>query len=197
MSGLSARQSRALAIGLLILVLLILIRVLLVPLWTSWRDYGSQIDALENRLAVYERAVSGLESSRERLAHLKAARPATDWYLNETTPALSAAGLQQLLHRQVSANGGQVISTQIIDRDEESPLEPVAIQVHLRGELVDLVGLLYTLESGRPVLFVDNLRILANPRRQPSTQRTNAQRQLPALDIRFDLIGYTGQERAQ
>lgn len=196
MNQLKPGQSRLLAVGLLVIVLLLLIRILLVPLWAAWSDYGSQIDALENRLAVYERTVTGMDENQKRLAELKARQPATDWYLSETTPALSAAALQQMLHRQVTTNGAQVISSQIIERDEDAPLQSVAIQAHLRGELSELVGLLYTLEDGRPVLFIDNVRILANPRRQVSRQRTNARAQLPALDVRFDLIGYTGWERS-
>lgn len=189
-------QSRFLAIVLLLVVTLLLIRVLLVPLWASWRDYGVRIEALESRLAVYERLAEGLPEAREHLSEIQSSQPTDDWYLAESTPALAAAGLQQLLHRQVSSGGGQVISTQILNRDDDAPLKSVSIQVHLRGELSDLVDLLYTLESGRPVLFVDNLRILSNPRRQTRSARTSQLRErlaaIPDLDIRFDLTGYAG-----
>ncbi len=197
MTVLKPGQSRFLAIAILVVVLLLLIRILLVPLWVSWMDYGARIETLENRLAVYERLAEGLPEARERLAQLQINQPSEDWYLNETTPALAAAGLQQLLHRQVAAGGGQVISTQTLNRDDDAPLQSVSIQVHLRGDLSDLVDLLYRLESGRPVLFIDDIRVLANPRRQ-ATLRTRSTRQnvpeIPALDIRFDLTGYTGRE---
>lgn len=192
-------RSRILAVGLLVVVLLILIRVLLVPLWTSWQDYGARIDALENQLAVYERLSEGLEDSQLKLEALKANQPTDDWYLREATPALAAAGLQQLLHRQVTSSGGQVISTQIINVDaNEAPVDAVSIQVHMNGDLSDLVNLLYNVESSRPVLFIDNLRVLSNPRRQVRTARNNQLRQrlaaIPELDIRFDLTGYAGRE---
>jgi len=198
MNALKPNQSRLLAIALLVLVLLLLVRILLVPLWVSWRDYGTRIETLENRLAIYNRLADDLPEDRERLEQLRAGLPTEAWYLSETTPALAAAGLQQLLHRQVNSSGGQVISTQILNTDNESPLQAVSIQVHLRGELGHLVDLLYAIESGRPVLFVDNLRVLSNPRRQVRSVRTRDARQrsamIPALDIRFDLTGYTGGE---
>lgn len=197
MTTLKPGQSRFLAIAILVVLLLLLIRILLVPLWVSWSDYGARIDALESRLAVYERLADGLPEARDRLAELQASQPSDDWYLSESTPALAAAGLQQLLHRQVTVGGGQVISTQTLNQDDDAPLQSVSIQVHLRGELSDLVDLLYSLESGRPVLFVDNLRVLANPRRQASTRVRNVRQrgaEIPALDIRFDLTGYTGRE---
>ncbi|GGC02094.1 hypothetical protein GCM10011352_30360 [Marinobacterium zhoushanense] len=198
MKKMNPRQSRILAIALLIAVVLLVVRVFLVPLWVSWQDYGARIKALENRLVVYERLSEGLEASQARLMELQANLPSADWYLNESTPALAAAGLQQLLHRQVGSSGGQVISTQILNSNEDSPLQAVSIQVHLRGELRDLVELLYALESGRPVLLVDNLRILSNPRRQARSARQNELRErlaaIPALDMRFDLTGYAGRE---
>lgn len=197
MTTLKPGQSRFLAIAILVVLVLLLIRILLVPLWVSWSDYGARIDTLESRLAVYERLAEGLPEAREHLAELQANQPSDDWYLSESTPALAAAGLQQLLHRQVAVGGGQVISTQTLNRDDDAPLQSVSIQVHLRGELSDLVDLLYSLESGRPVLFVDDIRVLANPRRQASIRaRSTRQRvaEIPALDIRFDLTGYTGRE---
>lgn len=197
MKPLTAAQSRALAILLLALVLFMLLRLVLVPVWSSWREQGDRIRSLENRLEVYDRLVNDMERDREHLAQLRASLPASDWYLPEATPALAAANLQQLLHRQVGQGGGQVISTQILSRTEESPLRAVSIQVHLRGELSDLVELLYTLESGKPALFVDGLTVLANPRRQVSSRRPQVNeriRAIPALDIRFDLTGYSAAE---
>lgn len=192
MKRLNASQSRILALLLLLVVLLLLIRLLLWPLWLSWSDYGDRIDALENRMAVYERLVAGVETDRRRLQALQSSLPATDWYLKESTPALAAASLQQLLLRQVNRTGAQVVSTQIVGGGSETPVPAVVIQVHVRGDIGDLVELLYTLESGEPVLFIDNLVVLANPRRQVATRAHR--RGVPALDIRFDLTGYTGRE---
>lgn len=192
MKRLNASQSRILALLLLLVVLLLLIRLLLWPLWLSWSDYGDRIDALENRMAVYERLVAGVETDRRRLQALQSSLPATDWYLKESTPALAAASLQQLLLRQVNRTGAQVVSTQIVGGSSETPVPAVVIQVHVRGDIGDLVELLYTLESGEPVLFIDNLVVLANPRRQVATRAHR--RGVPALDIRFDLTGYTGRE---
>lgn len=194
MKPMNASQSRILAVLLLILVLLLLVRILLWPLWLSWRDEGERIDSLDNRIQVYERLIAGADADRQRLAELQQSLPANDWYLSETTPALAAASLQQLLLRQVNFTSAQVISTQILNTSNDAPLAAIAIQVHIRGELNDLVDLLYSLESGEPVLFVDNLTVLANPRRQVSNRPNR--RGIPALDIRFDLTGYTAREGA-
>jgi len=70
----------------------------------------------------------------------------------------------------------------------------------MRGEIEDLVDLFYSLESGKPALFTDNVTVLANPRRQTRVSRRAGRRvavqSVPALDIRFDLTGYAGKEQA-
>jgi general secretion pathway protein M len=64
----------------------------------------------------------------------------------------------------------------------------------MRGELEDLVNLFYSLESGTPALFAENVTVLANPRRQSRVSRRSNRRveiqTVPALDIRFDLTGF-------
>jgi len=195
MKPMSALQRRTLAILLLLLVVLVLVRILLWPLWLSWSAYGDRIDALATRIEVYERLVAGVDTDRRRLEALQSSLPTNDWYLSETTPALAAAGLQQLLLQQVSLTSAQVISTQILNTNVASPLPAISIQVHIRGELGDLVDLLYTLEASQPVLFIDNLTILSNPRRRVVTRGTQRV-DIPSLDIRFDLTGYTEREGA-
>ncbi len=192
------KQSRVLAVGLLVVLLLMLVLFVIKPVLSSYLSYGERIDTLENQLSIYQRLATGLAADEERLALLQAAEPVTDLYLPENKPALAAAYLQQYLHQQVGRGGGQVISTQILSSAESGPLQAIAIQIHMRGELEDLVNLFYNLESGKPALFAENVTVLANPRRQTrvarrSNRRVEAQA-IPALDIRFDLTGYAARE---
>ncbi|GGO80137.1 hypothetical protein GCM10011348_16170 [Marinobacterium nitratireducens] len=200
MKPMTPARSRFLALGLLIIVLLLLISFVIRPLVSNFLAYGERIETLENQLQIYQRLAQGLEQDEARLSELKAAEPVTDQYLPENKPALAAAQLQQFLHRQIGRQGGQVISTQIISSDEDGPLQPISIQVHMRGEIEDLVDLFYSLESGKPALFTDNVTVLANPRRQTRVvrragRRVEIGRSVPALDIRFDLTGYAGKEK--
>lgn len=198
MKSLTKGQSRVLAVALLVMVLLVLLRVLLVPLWLSWSESGSRMDALSTRLAVYQRLLEGVTADRQQLEQLHSNQPTSDWYLNEATPALAAATLQQQLHRQVAQSGGDVVSTQILTTDDDEPIPTVTVQVRMRAELPELVDLLYSLESGKPVLVLDKLAILSNPRlvRRVASERMRAQ-QVPSLDIRFEMTGFAHQEVAQ
>jgi hypothetical protein len=136
--------------------------------------------------------IAAQPEEQERLRQLQAHSPVAQWLLNETTPALAAARLQQLLHSQAGQNGVQVISTQIVGSQGEDVLQPVAIQAHLRANLAELVSLLYQLESESPMLFFDSLTVLSNP---VATTRARAVRNTSRqLDIRLNLTGYTAGE---
>jgi general secretion pathway protein M len=197
MNRLSPQRSRLLAVGLLLILVLLLI-LLVKPVLGSYLSYGERIESLENQLSIYQRLAAGLTDDEARLVSLRAAEPVTDLYLPQNKPALAAAHLQQYLHSQVGRGGGQVISTQILTSGEAGPLQSIAIQVHMRGEIDDLVNLFYSLESGKPALFAENITILANPRRQSRVARRNNRRvevqAVPALDIRFDLTGFAARE---
>lgn len=195
MRPMTKSQSRLLAIALLVVLILLLLRVLLVPLWLNWSETGDRIDSLNTRLEVYQRLQAGMSDDQQRLEALRTNQPTMNWYLEEETPALAAAALQQMLHRQVSRSGGDVVSTQIVTPDQNDPVPTVSVQVRMRAELPELVDLLYSLESGRPVLVLDKLAILSNPRmaRQASNARMRSQ-QVPSLDIRFEMMGFAHQE---
>lgn len=197
MNSLSPKRSRWLALGLLLVVILLLVRLLLIPLWLHWFETAAKIETLETRIGVYERLIDSLPQQSERLTQLEARVPLEQWYLDESTPALAAARLQQLLHNRASQRGVQVISTQIVNVDETGVLQPVAIQAQLRGSLNELVGLLYQLEASQPLLFIDSLAVLANPRGQsarPQRSRRDGSR-TDHLDMRLNLTGYTPEER--
>lgn len=199
MNTLSPKQSQLLAVAILLVVIAALYSLFLSPLLTRYITSSEQIEQLEHQKAVYERVAAGMESNQAQLEALRQNNPIADLYLAETRPTLAAAELQQHLSRMVGASGGQVVSTQILQKDSDGALSVVALQVHIRGEISDLVNLLYSIESGRPLLFVENLQISSvaqrTPQRRVQARRNQAPRKvLPSLDVRFDLIAHSARE---
>lgn len=187
----SSHSGRWLALGLLLLVILLLLRVLVMPGWQHWFATADAIDSLQTRMAVYERLITALPAEQERLSRLQEATPIPQWLLDETTPALAAARLQQLLHSQAGQNGVQVVSTQIVNSETSDVLQPVAIQAQLRADLGELTGLLYALEAGQPLLFFDSLTLQSNPRAQGRSRPARNGTRPDQLDVRLNLTGYT------
>ncbi|MDF2180730.1 type II secretion system protein GspM [Neptuniibacter sp. CAU 1671] len=195
---LTLKQRRILALLLLVLVVVVIYQVLLGPLLHKYLENADQIDRLEHQLSVYQRVSGDLEQQQEKLRQLRASNPSAGMYLTESRPTLAAAELQQILNRLVGSSGGQLVSTQIIDSPKSEALPAVAIKVRLRCEIDELVALLYSVETHKPVMFVENLMLTSSAQndnqRARITRRTAQLRRsvaLPSLDLRFDLVAYT------
>lgn len=186
------RLRQLLALLILFAVLGLLLVVVLLPLVERWRSDGDSIASLENQLAVYRRVAANLPQQQARLEQLRQNDPAQELYLPESRPALAAADLQQRIGQLVAQSGGQVISTQIVSReDPAAPMPAVALKVHMRGETEQLVRILHGLAYSRPLLLVDNLLVLSNPRLDMQRIYRASERQvLPALDVTFEVVGY-------
>ncbi len=186
------RLRQLLALLILFALLGLLLMVVLLPLAERWRSDGDSIASLENQLAVYRRVAANLPQQQARLEQLRQNDPAQELYLPESRPALAAADLQQRIGQLVAQSGGQVISTQILNRDDDAaPMQAVALKVHMRGETEQLVRILHGLAYSRPLLLVDNLLVLSNPRLDMQRIYRASERQvLPALDVTFEVVGY-------
>ncbi len=196
---LTSKQRRILALLLLLAAVVIFYQLLLGPLLNKYLDNADQIDRLEHQLSVYQRVAGDLEQQQETLQQLRASNPSAGMYLTESRPTLAAAELQQILNRLLSSTGGQLVSTQIIDSQKTESLPAVAIKVRLRCEIDELVNLLYSLETHKPMMFVENLTLTSSAQssslRARITRRTAQQLRrsiaMPSLDLRFDLVAYT------
>ena len=94
--------------------------------------------------------------------------------------------MQKYLKGIVTRNGAEVISTQIATSDDDAENDRISLKVHLRADIRAAMVILHALESGRPMLFVDDLAISARavrgqtPNDPPTVQ----------LDLQFEIGGY-------
>jgi len=198
MTSMNPRQSRTLAVGLFVVVLLLLVLVVIKPAVSAYLSAREEISALEHQISVLERVAATLPDEQVRLDELRANNPVSALHFPQDSPSLATAALQQHLNRVIGRAGGQLVSTQIQQKSSAGPLPTIAISVHMRCEVDEFVRLLHALESGTPLLFIENLVIAStNVRGQTvntqSRTRRNPQRQrktVAALDVRFELIGY-------
>ncbi len=182
--------------GLAVLILLALIGLLvwlvLAPLLSRFQSDEEVIAGLQQRLSVYQRMIAELPAQEARLAELKREDPLGRLVFAESRPSLAAAELQQQIGQLIGQVGAQVISTQILSREAaDAPLPAVGLKVHLRGENEQLVRLLYELAQHQPLLLVENIVVLSNPRVDMQRIRRAADLQaVPSLDVTFDLKGF-------
>ena len=193
------RLRQLLAVLILLVLVSLLLWLVIGPLLSRFQSDEEIIAGLQQRLEVYQRLVAELPAQEARLAELKRSDPMTRLVIAETRPALASAELQQQIGQLIGTTGAQVISTQILSlEDAESPLPPVGIKVHLRGETEQLVRLLYELANHEPLLLVENIVVLSNPRvNMRRTRQVADLKAVPSLDVTFDLKGFIARAEAQ
>lgn len=190
------RLRQLLAVLILLVLVSLLLWLVLGPLLSRFQTDEEAIASLQQRLAVYQRLVNELPAQEARLTELQRNDPMPRLVFAESRPALASATLQQQIGQLVEQIGAQVVSTQILSPDTETVLPSVEIKVHMRGENEHLVRLLYELAYHEPLLLVENLVVLSNPRvdMQRIRQATDI-KAVPSLDVTFDLKGFIAREK--
>ena len=179
--------SRMLAIALLVMVVFGAYGLLVAPLSGRYQAHDDDIAELEARLTHLHRIASAGTVTESKLAALRRAQPTTGYYLKSTKRALASAELQRYVKQIVDKSGGQLVSSQVLSTQTNESFGSVAVKVHLRADIVGLRRVLYRLEAGKPVLFIDELSVSTTHRRRVRTRK--AKSQLP-LNVEFRITAY-------
>lgn len=182
----SKLQSRYAALLLLLLGVTIVLGLLDYPLVSLYSSRADTLEHKQGQVARYRQLAASQNELDQELAQLKRRSPAAAYFVAGETPALASAKMQQYLKQIVVRNGGELISTQIVKPNESSAASQTSLKVNLRASMEKSPLILYALESGRPLMFLDNLVISA---RQVRGATAGAPPQV-SLDMSFDLTGY-------
>lgn len=162
------------------------------PLVVGHDSIDREIDDAQEQLAHFERLAAMRPAVAQQLQQVGSQQTAQGYYLSGGTDALAAAGLQDRINALVAANGGTLRSTQPMPGVEEQGFRRITLKVQLTATIEELFGTLYALESGAPILFVEDLDIQSRiVRRQTSGKAgANEPQPIPLLAVAFDLSGY-------
>jgi general secretion pathway protein M len=183
--------SRLAALLLLVAALGTIYVFVLDPIIAGYSDTDRQIAEVREQLSRYQ----GLAAQRpalEKLLRQSEAEAATDgYYLNGGTDALAAAGLQDQVNALVQGKGGTLRSIQPMPGTDEQGFRRITLRVQMTATNESLFEVLYSLESGTPILFVENLDIQSRyVRQRNSAAGQQAELDEPLLSVGFDLSGY-------
>jgi general secretion pathway protein M len=185
-------ESRVAAIGLLLLVVVFAYFALL-HWWfiATLHDIASQMDDLRNTQSRYAAAIAEKPQLEKRLADLGHDSADNSTFLPETDPNAAAAGLMQRVVDDAAAHsqeGSCEVSQKMpVPNPATTPGDPyrkVVVSISLHCDMQPLIGLLYTLEKGKPYLFVQDFSVYRNP--LLNMQKTGA----APLEVQFTLAGY-------
>ncbi len=155
---LSPAQSRLVAIGLLVAVVLAALALLLVPWLLMHRHYDDAIDTLTTRLETYRRVAAQAPGLRTALDALRA-KDGRRFYLRNTAPNLANAELQELVRAAIENNGGRITTSQNIAARDDGRFRQLGVSMQFFATTTTLQKVLNAIESGQPYLVVENLTV--------------------------------------
>ncbi len=186
--SLNNSQRRWLAVSLLLLVILILISTIIWPIFDQSRQNKQKIEDLTMRLQRYKQVAAGKKQVIEKLNSSKAVLSKNNQFFKSKSYALASADLQQLVKDAIKNSGGLVTSTQVIPETSEGQFDRVAIRVQLSSTTAALKKILYIIESSRPILIVNNLRIRSS--RGVYNRQLRRRVETDVLTITLEVAGY-------
>jgi len=188
-----ARNSRFMAIVLLLIVLLI-VYVAGVHWWfvAPHLDAAAQMSDLREQQQHFRETAAQRTEIEKKLAEVRVFEQGNQSFLTDADANSAFSDLTQRLKQAITArskdeNRCSIVSNSNYKGGDEETYQRVTIQVRMRCDLEPFAGILYDLENGNPYLFVDQMMI---SRQMPGYVAPGAKAPSMALDIRFNLSGY-------
>ena len=153
--------NRILAILLLGLALGLVHLVIVEPLFGSYDAAEARLEEARSRLARYRDIAAAADRVERAAALARAERVSSGVFLVGDTDALAAAALQNTIGALAREAGAELRSVQSLPPEESEGLVRVRLKSQLITTTRGLKRLLHALETGRPLLFVDAVKIRA------------------------------------
>jgi len=185
------RNSKTTALMLLAIALLLV--YLLVFHWFVLRhlEYAEEIDELRSQLVRFQSVASQRESLQTQLSQIRSSQNDEGLFFEYPSFDEAAAALSGNIGDMVRTQADescQIVSRQPVRPKVQERFEKVTVNVRMRCDAEDFLKVLYGMETGMPLMLVDNLNVI-----RPRTNRRSRNQQVQAqgaLDIRFNVSGY-------
>ncbi|GMQ95911.1 MAG: hypothetical protein BMS9Abin14_383 [Gammaproteobacteria bacterium] len=179
-------QRRILAVLLLLAGAAVVVRVLVVPMWSTYIGNRDAIAQIEDSIARYSRLSAQVEALRSAVDELEQSDDLARFVLAQESEPLAAAALQERVKSVVTSSAGTLTSTQVLPTKPEQGFKRIIVNVRMAVSMDALQRVFYELENDLPYLLVDDIVILSRGarKRRQSTQAVDL------LDVRFNLYGY-------
>ena len=179
--------------ALMLLVIAIILVYLLMFHWFVLRhlDYADEIGDLRTQLSRFQTVASQRDSLQTQLGQIRNSQSDEGLFFDYPSFDEAAAALSGNIGDMVRTQADescQIVSRQPVRPRVEERFEKVTVNVRMRCDAIDFLQVLYGMETGMPLMLVDDLNII-----RPRTSSRNRSRQVKpqgSLDIRFNVSGY-------
>jgi general secretion pathway protein M len=195
--ALVAEQGNNRLTAILLLVISVIVVYLLCFHWFILRhvELGSEISLLSEQLGRFERVAARRELYEQQLEQLQERKSDANLFLEGGDFNEAAAEMSERLSQMISTQADdscQIVSRQPVRPRVQERFEKVTVNVRMRCRVEDLQKILFSLETGVPLVIADELTVI-KPRSRRRSSRQPAQDTETALDIRFNISGYLRQ----
>jgi len=179
-------QRRILAVLLLLVAVAAVVRLVVLPIWTTFAQNRDAIAQTEDNIARYSRLSTQVEALRSIVDELEQADNLDRYVFSQESEPLAAAALQDRIKSMVTNSGGTLTSTQVLPTVADQGFKRVIVNVRMAVSVDALQRVLYGLENNLPYLLTDDIVILSRGARKRRRKATA----VDALDVRFNLYGF-------
>jgi hypothetical protein len=157
------------------------------PFFAAYSGNLTAIAQLQSAVDKYRQMAARLPAMEQALGALQSVQAGRQGYLDGANDAVAAAILQDRLKSLAAREGGRLQSTQAMPQaNAEGKPRRVGVRTHMVLRIEELQRVIYSLETGLPTLFIENLSI-----RSVAAGAT----EYGLLDVNFDVIGYLPETR--
>jgi hypothetical protein len=171
---------------LLLFALGAVVRVLVVPIWSTYLGNRDAIAQSEDNIARYSRLSTQIGALQSAVGELEQTDNLDRYVLVQESEPLAAAALQARMKSVVTNSGGTLTSTQVLPTETEQGFKRVIVNVRMAVSTDALQRVLHELEINLPYLLTDDIVILSRGARK----RRRTTQGVDLLDVRFNLYGY-------
>lgn len=154
----SPSRQRALAGGLLVAAVVIVLVAVLGPVIALHRHYDAAIDQTSDRLQRYQRVAAQAPALRTALSAMQQ-RDGRRFFLRNSAANLAGAELQELVKAAIEGNGGRITTSQNTSPREDGRFREIGVNVQFFAATPALQRILLAIETHQPYMIVDNISV--------------------------------------
>ena len=186
------RNSKSTAIMLMLVAILLVYLLLFNWFVLRHKEYAEEIGDLRTQLNRFQAVAGQRESLQLELSQIRGSQNDTDLFFDYPEFDEAAAAISGSIGDMVRAKADdtcQIVSRQPVRPRVQERFQKVTVNVRMRCDADDFLQVLYMMETGMPLMLVDDLNII-RPRTRRRARSAAKVAEQGSLDVRFNVSGY-------
>lgn len=188
LNNFTKKQQQSLALVLFITLFGIFIAGVIMPITNVFYENQDEIETLTSQLERYNNKIASRESVIEQTTLMQDKIKNAAIFSTQSSIPLALADMQQKIKTAISQAKGEIISTQNIAQKQTEEVTKIGINVRFSGRVETLKNILYELESSKPIIIVETIKI-TGVRGLPNIVTRNID-PIDKVDVSADLVSF-------